>query len=109
MAPTAWPSFLVWVLGLIDPNKLLQPENTVTWVALFAKSGHWIPLRHGYEYTKKELNVCHEDDEGEDRVDLVEEQYNTAIENGEVIGEYVWTLNMFLEWLHNEIVVLLRW
>ena len=44
-----------------------------------------------YEYTKKELNVCYdyEDDEGEDRVDLVEEQYNTAIENGEVIGEYV--------------------
>ena len=26
---------------------------------------------------------------GEDRVDLVEEQYNTAMENGEVIGEYV--------------------
>ena len=43
-----------------------------------------------HEYTKKELNVCYEDDEGgEDRVDLVEEQYNTAIENGEVIGEYV--------------------
>ena len=40
-------------------------------------------------YTKKVLNICYEDDEGEDRVDLVEEQYNTAIENGEVIGEYV--------------------
>ena len=40
-----------------------------------------------YEYTKKELNVCYDDDEGEDRVDLVEEQYTTAIENGEVIGE----------------------
>ena len=37
----------------------------------------------------KELNVCYEDDEGEDRVDLVEEQYNTATENGEVIREYV--------------------
>ena len=91
MAPTAWPRYLVWALGPIDPNKLLQPENTVTWVALFAKKGHWTPLRHGYEYTKKELNVCYEDDEGEDRVDLVEEQYNNAIENGEVIGdEYVW-------------------
>ena len=43
-------------------------------MALFAKSGHWIPIRHVYEYTKKELNVCYEDDEGGDRVDLVEEQ-----------------------------------
>ena len=47
MAPTAFLRYLVLALGPIDPKKLLQPENAVTWVALFAKSGHWIPLRHG--------------------------------------------------------------
>ena len=37
-----------------------------------------------YEYTKKELNVCYdyEDDEGEDRVDLVKEQYHCNREWG---------------------------
>ena len=27
----------MYALGLIDPNKLLQPEITVTWVAIYAK------------------------------------------------------------------------
>ena len=30
-------------LGLIDPNKLLQPELTVTWVTLEAKNVPWNP------------------------------------------------------------------
>ena len=71
--------------GPIDPYKSFQTEITATWVILGDKN---VPLNPPQTWGK-ELNVCYEDDEGEDRVDLVEEQYNTAIENGEVIGEYV--------------------
>ena len=38
-----------------------------------------------YQYTKKELNVHDEEDETEDVVDLVEEQYNAGVDNGEII------------------------
>ena len=31
----------------MDPKILLQSDITVTWVAMYAKSGHWILLRHG--------------------------------------------------------------
>ena len=39
MAPASWLRYLVLALGPIDPDKLLQPEITVTWVAMYAISG----------------------------------------------------------------------